>query len=267
MGKKPRRQNLKRPGRCIFCGGPGMSKEHLFSDWLRDLFPRSPDDTHTLGIADEGPYRLIPQQGHSGTKKIRTVCQTCNSGWVSAIDDAAKAVAPPIIRGERVSISPEMQKALATWLCKIAMVGDSRNRARSLVSQPQRNLMMKDRRPPNEWEVWIASYAGTEFRDLAFFQRSGKLDFTPVTGPGEKFSGYVELTFFGIGGLAALVIGDDLPDVDFNVGTFANLSRRIWPIGGGAIDWPLFFILGDDDARAVINILPYMVANFRNHSS
>jgi hypothetical protein len=125
---------------------------------------------------------------------------------------------------------------------------------------------MKERRPPHEWEVWIASYAGTEFRDLAFFQRSGKLDFTPVTGPDGKFSGYVESTFFGIGALAALVIGDDLPDVDFNVGTFANLSRRIWPVGG-AIDWPLFFVIGDDDAVAVINILSNMVANFRSHSS
>lgn len=174
---------------------------------------------------------------------------------------------PPIIRGEKLSISPETQRALATWLSKIAMVGDSRNRARMLVTQAQRDLMMKERRPPNEWEVWIASYNGTEVRELAFFQRSGKLDFTPVTGPGEKFSGYVETSFFGIGAMIALIVGDDLPDVDFNVGTLRDTARRIWPLDGSMIDWPLPFVVNDELAFHIMNILPHMVANFRNQSS
>ena len=136
-----------------------------------------------------------------------------------------------------------------------------------LIPQTQRDLMMNEQRAPDEWEVWIVPYGGTEFRDLAFFQRSGKLDFTPVTGPGGKFSGYVETTFFGIGSLTALIIGDDLPDVDFNVGSLSKIARRIWPLDGSNIAWPLPFVVPDDLAIDIMNILPHMVANFRNQSS
>ena len=31
-------------GRCIFCGGTGLSKEHIWSDWLKSLIPRN--DAH-----------------------------------------------------------------------------------------------------------------------------------------------------------------------------------------------------------------------------
>ena len=127
MRKKTRRQNLRQPGRCIFCGGFRMSKEHLFSDWLRELLPHSPDHTHTMGVADEGQHTVTQHQGHSGTKKIRTVCVKCNSEWISGIDNTAKSVVPPIIRGEKTAITPEVQRAIATWLSKIAMVGDLRN--------------------------------------------------------------------------------------------------------------------------------------------
>jgi hypothetical protein len=41
-----KRQNLKGPGKCLFCGGgavPGnpMSKEHVWSDWIGDIIPRA----------------------------------------------------------------------------------------------------------------------------------------------------------------------------------------------------------------------------------
>src|SRR5271169_2401942 len=79
MSKKRLRQNLKPPGKCIFCGGPGVTHEHLFSDWLRDLFPRSAADTHTIAqaVAWTPRPRFVRQirQGHSGTRTVRKVCR------------------------------------------------------------------------------------------------------------------------------------------------------------------------------------------------
>src|SRR5947208_778698 len=40
MPNRPRRANLKPPGKCIFCGGRGLTKEHMWADWLRPYIPR-----------------------------------------------------------------------------------------------------------------------------------------------------------------------------------------------------------------------------------
>ena len=254
---------MKPPGRCIFCGGFGLSKEHLFSDWLRELFPRSADDTHSIGEKDEAPWRLTHRQGHSGTKKFRAVCKKCNNGWMSVADNAAKQVAATLIRGEKVTVTPDMQRVLALWFAKTATVADYRKPKRSVVPQAQRSHLMNSKEPPAEWEVWIASYNGTDYRDLALFHNSGRLDFTPVRGPGEQLKGYVATTFVGMGKLAALVIADDLPVIDFNVGTFAQIARRVWPLSE-SFEWPLSHPLDDREAAAAATIIEAMRSNFRD---
>lgn len=178
------------------------------------------------------------------------------------IDDAAKYVATPLIRDEGSLLTREMQAALALWFSKVAMVADSRNRKRSVVTQAQRDYLMARREPPEEWDVWIASYGGGEWRDLGLFQHGGHLDFTPIRGPGEKLVGYAETTFIGMGKLVALVIADDLPLVDFNVGTFARIARRIWPLGD-EFRWPLPNVLSDEGAHSAAHILNSMLAHFR----
>lgn len=252
----------KAPGRCIFCHGFGLSKEHLFSDWLREIFPRSGDDTHSVGEADSSPWRVTHAQGHSGTKKFRIVCKACNNGWMNHVDADAKYAATPLILGEKMRVSPEVQHILALWFSKIATIGDSRKPKRSVIPQAQRKYIMEHKRPPDEWEVWLATYGGTDYRDLALLQRNGRLDFTPVLGPGERFKGFAETTFLGMGKLTALVIGDDLPFMDFNVGTYAEIAQRIWPVGD-AFDWPLSHVMDDAEATSAANILEAMRSNFR----
>jgi hypothetical protein len=88
--------------RCIFCErrppDVKISKEHVFADWLRDIFPRDAKTTHTLGVIDWQRGLARPTvtkkhgQGHSGSKKVRAVCQECNGTWLSSLEDTAKPI-------------------------------------------------------------------------------------------------------------------------------------------------------------------------------
>ena len=129
---------------CIFCGQPRLSKEHLFPGWLRKYFPRSADDSHTFGrISDRNPtWDIQSRQGHSGSKKVRKVCKRCNSGWISGLDKSASNIFPPFIEGTPTEVTPEMQRATATWLVKIAMVSDSLPGKSSRVTQDHRTHLM-----------------------------------------------------------------------------------------------------------------------------
>ena len=141
------------------------------------------------------------------------------------------------------------------------MIADARRPADSVVLQSDRDWIMKRSLPPLLWQVWIGSYQGTSWRDLAMFQHGGILDLTEVTGP-HKLRGYVEATTFGLGNLLALVIGSEHPQIEINIGTAALLLKRVWP-SSSPFGWPLEFALSDADANDVAEILRHAVANPR----
>ena len=137
-------------GTCIFCGGLGVTKEHLFSNWLRQLFPRTPSDTHTFGRSDwatQTGFEQVINQGHSGSRRVRKVCKHCNTGWISRIDDDARHAITPLIQGASTLVSQAMQRDIAAWFTKIAMVGDAIHPTRSVVQSAhvKRHVDLRDK--------------------------------------------------------------------------------------------------------------------------
>ena len=80
----------KTPGRCAFCGATGMSKEHIWSDWLKEVLPPTSShhsQTRTTTAFVGNVALLIPSMPtqHRGAvtqRKIRKFCDICNNGWM-----------------------------------------------------------------------------------------------------------------------------------------------------------------------------------------
>src|SRR5262245_48996731 len=99
---------------CVFCGEGGtpgnpISPEHLWSTWMADLLaPLLPKDDEPEHIefhetARRGTVKIMSEsrsvRGLAHRKKtIKAVCQHCNHGWMSIIEDAAKPRLTPLIR-------------------------------------------------------------------------------------------------------------------------------------------------------------------------
>src|SRR5213593_3811716 len=85
---------------CIFCGSSDeLTREHIWSDWVRKLVPSDKPEMHfhrfgPIGSEQERSYPKRPYRW-----RLRVVCKTCNNGWMSRIDDAAKPIAEPMILG------------------------------------------------------------------------------------------------------------------------------------------------------------------------
>jgi hypothetical protein len=256
----------KPQGRCIFCKGFGLSHEHLFSDWLREIFPRKPDDTHTFSYVEHTPGGKEirrQRQGHSGSKRIRTVCRQCNNGWMSAIDERAKPAATPLIYANRKRIGSDAATTLTVWLSKTAMVGDTIHLNRSLIPQKQRTYLMEKKLPPNGWQVWLASYAGRNWAQLAIYQHGSPLQFTPVAGPAkDSINGYLQTTVIGMGHTFALVIGTDITEAGVDLGHLASFMRRIWPFDA-PVQWPTIPIISDNEAGMVQRIMDSLIVTSR----
>ena len=92
--------------KCIFCNGASgtrLTKEHIFPDWLRRLFPRSPTDTHTHGHTSwkglQPVTSLTKKQGQAGSRRVKVVCQKCNNEWLSGLEKRTKPLLLMLIHG------------------------------------------------------------------------------------------------------------------------------------------------------------------------
>jgi hypothetical protein len=145
-----------------------------------------------------------------------------------------------------------MQRILATWAAKTVMTSEQVNKGKAVVQQPERTWLKRTLEPPRGWHVWIGSYSGIQWRDLAIFQHQGKLT-VPSIDNDAPTEHNLELTMIGVGQLLFLVINSTWPriwDILNSLGTpgGAGLSR-IWPTVEPTITWPRAFVFTDSAAE------------------
>jgi hypothetical protein len=83
--------------RCVFCGSPNPTREHVLPDWLTEIGLDMEPSTHHAGALNRLP-REWSAPPYATT--VRMVCGDCNSGWLSHLEAEAKPIIAPLIRGE-----------------------------------------------------------------------------------------------------------------------------------------------------------------------
>lgn len=157
MGKK-----IQRQGKCIFCGGKGLTKQHVLPDWLREYFPRTANDTKTQNLMyfkrNENSMLTTPNiqktQGHLGNVRIRNVCEKCNSGWISGIKNATKPIVEELLQGHIVKIDKEMQHLLSQWLMVVNIMIEYTDSKTITITEGDRKMVMNGI-IPDGWKIWI----------------------------------------------------------------------------------------------------------------
>ena len=245
------------PRRCIFCLKCGTTDEHIFGEWLREVFPRTPKDTRTQGITQwgkdkHGKLYAMPQmkvqQGHSGSKKVPYVCKGCNNGWMSRMEIRARPLLMPLIQGLPHSKSTFDLKYLATWIAKTVMVAEYIHPDHIAIPDKERLHMYANLAPPDHWIIWIADYRGTKWRNLAISHHMAKLLPPKAPEPSESVAPDTHITSIGMGHLFIQVVASVL-EFEFEHDAF----RRIWPLTDLALSWP--------PARPLSDIEPDYIAN------
>jgi hypothetical protein len=150
--------------RCLSCGPTSAraSREHVFSDWLlkeleceklpMNFYRRAGDGSitdHRSGIANS-------------SFKLKEICEDCNNGWMSRLEDSAKPVIVDLIRKQRTldSLAEEERRILAKWAGKTALVESRAIGAECPVSETILNWMRAHENGwPGKFGVAACSYA------------------------------------------------------------------------------------------------------------
>ena len=157
--------------RCIFCGGTGLTREHIWADWLKKFVPRPHTFTrHTLDRQkhDEISGKIIGwskkgrlnRSGDPRSQKMPVVCMTCNTGWMSKLQELAKPILAPLIIGNWTDLDVISQKTLSAWATMFVMVYEWADEETLASTQDERTYFKSNRTPPNHWMIWMGRYTG-----------------------------------------------------------------------------------------------------------
>ena len=146
---------------CIFCGSDDLSREHVWADWLKTyikkdaLNHRRMDATLHPTISE---YERRKVSGDLRSHSLKVVCRSCNSGWMSRLQNQAKPYLLPLLKGEPVSIEVGGQEIISAWITMFVMVAEYFNPDKVSTSQEQRQRFFDDPKCPVNWKIWIGDF-------------------------------------------------------------------------------------------------------------
>jgi hypothetical protein len=162
--------------RCIFCGGTPVTREHVVPRWLTAVLPeqarfRGQDQQFVLqppGGPRSGlvlPHREMREPFNAMT--VKAVCSKCNGGWMSRLEEVARPVLAPLIRGESQQFEIGNVETIATWTVKTALMAQLTGVEYSAGLGPVYRTLYNERKPPHNSVVWVAA-TGAEDWGLRF---------------------------------------------------------------------------------------------------
>ncbi len=161
MATKPRRANLKPPGKCVFCERGGLTKEHMWAGWLRNYIDRTMEE-HRIGstlIFPANREEFIERHtGDPHSRKIRCVCRECNNGWMSQVQTSVKPFLVPMLIGQGIGLHRNGQTTVAAWASTMVMVAEFLDRGKIAIPQVDRAFLYEKRRPPSHWRIWVGRH-------------------------------------------------------------------------------------------------------------
>lgn len=254
---------------CVFCGRPGLSKEHIFSEWTHKLIPKRPGYSGTIRTRRD-PVRIFEhsierRQGDANTVRPRIVCRLhCNSGWMQKMEDAVIPILTPLMMGKPSSLDKEAQHTLATWITMKLMVAEYFYPDDIVTPQAEREFVMNNKSPPSTWQLWITRCRAPEWRTRVR-RHAANVNYANVPLPeipvGARYIlKNTQLSALGFGELYVLAYSTT-SGLRYNPPAVSKLFlNRLWPFEG-QIKWPPEHIIAGDTALTLSNGIEGLLSN------
>jgi hypothetical protein len=246
---------------CVFCGASGkMTAEHVLPNWLAGIgLTSQPAAGAASGWLNRSPQPRGPGKPFRTT--VRAVCASCNNGWMSGLEQVARRVLTPMIRGEETVVSKDDQPVLAMWALKTTlvamMVSSQEDRAQGYGLPPaefvELHSQRDQRQPPDHVQVWLGRFDGKQH--LASVQATPMI----VTAQDAAKSDFPHAYMFSVllGETFLQGIRFTTPSLGFDLTTEQGFTP-IWPVRSD-LDWPTGEAVTDDTLRRVqkgLNLRP-----------
>lgn len=164
------------PKHCVFCQKKAkLTREDFFPRWFRELYPAPPEsersrlnaevswhveDPETRRIVTLVAPSKLARPGDLADQTLRIVCASCNNGWMSRLQQAAKTHLIPYIKGHWSTPDHTTRTVMASWATMFAMVVEFGDQPSAVVPPIEREVFGRDLIPPIGSYVWAGRLAG-----------------------------------------------------------------------------------------------------------
>lgn len=232
----------KSAGKCAFCEGGGLSKEHLWPAWAKPFLPEraiaervEQQLTFSEKVKLVSPSHTKTRNGHPWTRKFRVVCRTCNNGWMSILEDQTKPVLSPIIATMPHTITTESLALIARWVVLKVMVAEQFQPHDAVFTQRQRTQFMNSGIMPENLRIWI-SKCGVDGWEAGYLRHAAT-----ITSPHDKLpedsKKNTQSVALGFGDLFCFVVHSTLENVVTRLPHPPSALIPVYPIRA-AVNWP-----------------------------
>lgn len=227
---------------CIFCGSIADDREHLLPEWIQKILP---SDEPVVHIRQVGGVDVPRWEKKPFREKAKIVCQGCNHGWMSDLENESKPLlASAIAREGRCEFDLVSQWTVARWAVKTCYVFQ-RLAPALLAPQMHPVLLRMNLMPPQPVSVWMGSHyrAREDPINSAYVQKPLTLAIDQQPKESAEF-GY--MGFLAVGGAAFLVVGHRLSNyVECVLGEdhpASQMFTKIWPRSRRVVSWPPYLM-------------------------
>lgn len=256
--------------KCVFCEvNNANSREHFYSGWMHDLLPLGTKGTSNGEFIEEhskigvvSKYEKWVKPGELFTKKMKVVCVTCNNGWMSQLDEAAKQLLTPIIKGEYVTLDAASLEILARWATLKAIVSEHDAGSTDMTPIEDRKAFMNGGAIPDYFHIYLLSHSCAS--RIGYVRTSQAVSLTP-DGPQPPLNGRLKNTQQISVILGSAMLHMNAARVDgFRIEDRLHMpkvaERRIWPPDITPLSWPARPVLTCDQMRELAYAMDRIMA-------
>lgn len=203
-------------------------------------------------------------------QKLKVACVSCNTGWMSQLQQRTKPILLPLLLGQRVIVSRKQQSVLAAWVTMYAMVCEFAFPETVAIPQSERDVFMKGHCALRPWRIWAAPYGENTFLGRHFGVRlsDGRRQTAATNYLNAGMN--LQLTMTGFGRVCFAALSTTAQDI-FNLRSqlvYAIIRKagfvRIWP------SQPSTISLRETDVRPLVandfgTIMEGIAAAFGGH--
>lgn len=196
------------------------------------------------------PYLKANTVSSKMERRVRQVCQRCNSGWMSGLEVAVAPWLTPMILGEQIAISREGQRILARWAIKTASMMHYAAQAQHEIPPARLALIKEGTSLPDDSTVCvIASESAIQPLEYEIKELNLGAAEDPSSTHGEQFT-------LSVGRVTIQVLSIALKQpVTLHAAPMRVQPISIWPSEQETVVWPPTDRLTDDEMVNFINRL------------